>query len=380
MGLPESSGFNLHSNFKSGRRDKITDVPGVRVANVTLTGGSGDEAVNTGVTAILPHTWNLFREKVAAGCAVINGFGKSAGLIQIAELGTIETPIIMTNTFSVGTASTALIRYMLEQNKDIGVSTSTVNPVVTECNDGGLNDIRGFHVTEEDVLEALRKAEESGEDFEEGAVGGGRGMRCLGFKGGIGSASRVLTLDGEGYTVGSIVMANFGSAKHLTVGGVHLGEELQGGGEAGGASDAGRKADASGGASDAARKADAPASRDKGSIIMVVGTDVPLSSRQLDRVSRRAAISLGRCGSYMGNGSGDICITFSTANKISHYSEKKIIEYRALYEDALDDVFEAAVEAIEESIISALWHAETVTGVRGNTAVSLRDSMRAVAK
>lgn len=125
-----------------------------------------------------------------------------------------------------------------------------MNPVVTECNDGGLNDIRGFHVTEEDVLEALRKAEESGEEFEEGAVGGGRGMRCLGFKGGIGSASRVLTLDGEGYTVGSIVMANFGSAKHLTVGGVHLGEELQGGGEAGGASDAGRKADASGGASE----------------------------------------------------------------------------------------------------------------------------------
>lgn len=387
MGLPDKSGFDLHSNFRRGALNKITDVPGVRAANVTITNAAdaadveGHAApagsVNTGVTAILPHTGNLFREKVAAGCAVINGFGKSAGLIQIEELGTIETPIIMTNTFSVGTASTALIRYMLEQNEDIGVSTSTVNPVVTECNDGSLNDIRGFHVSEGDVLEALRRAKESGEDFEEGAVGGGRGMCCLGFKGGIGSASRVLTLDGSEYTVGAIVMANFGSAGHLTVGGRHLGEELQrrAAYNAAGAAQDGTAGNSEDDAAGTSHSGDF-ASRDKGSIIMVVGTDVPLSSRQLSRVARRAAIALGRCGSYMGNGSGDICIAFSTANKISHYSDKKIITYRAIYEDAIDEVFEAAVESIEEAIISALWHAETVTGVRGKTSRGLRDCMK----
>ena len=179
MGLPENSGFDLHAKWPRGERDLITDVPGVKVGHVTLKEGD----VHTGVTAVLPHGGNCFQDKVMAGVSVINGFGKSVGLIQIQELGTIETPILLTNTLSVGTACEELTRYMLEGNPDIGVTTGTVNCVVTECNDGRLNDIRGLHVRPEHVREALANARE---DFEEGDVGGGTGMVCLGLKGGIG--------------------------------------------------------------------------------------------------------------------------------------------------------------------------------------------------
>ena len=189
MGIPEGS-LELHSKWKHGPRNLITDVPGVKVGQVTLRQGE----INTGVTAILPHERNLFQEKVMAGAAVINGFGKSAGLVQVEELGTIESPIILTNTLSVGTALTAMVKYMMAQNPDIGVETGTVNCLVTECNDGRLNDIRGLHVTEEHVLQAVKSA---AEDFEEGAVGGGTGMVCLGLKGGIGSSSRQFEADGK---------------------------------------------------------------------------------------------------------------------------------------------------------------------------------------
>ena len=337
MGLPENSGFDLHAKWPRGERDLITDVPGVKVGHVTLKEGD----IHTGVTAVLPHGGNCFQDKVMAGVSVINGFGKSVGLIQIQELGTIETPILLTNTLSVGTACQELTRYMLEGNPDIGVTTGTVNCVVTECNDGRLNDIRGLHVRPEHVREALANASE---DFEEGAVGGGTGMVCLGLKGGIGSASRRVDVDGQPYTVGALVMSNFGAPGNLIIGGKHYDTNL------------GREE----------RKYE-------GSIIMLLATDIPLNERQLSRLAKRSMVALGRVGSYCGNGSGDIAIAFTTANHLPHYSEKNILETKMFYDENIDRVFVAGVEAVEEAIISSLYHAETTTGVRGNCYLGLRD-------
>lgn len=337
MGLPENSGFDLYAKWPRGERDLITDVPGVKVGHVTLKEGD----VHTGVTAVLPHGGNCFQDKVMAGVSVINGFGKSVGLIQIQELGTIETPILLTNTLSVGTACEELTRYMLEGNPDIGVTTGTVNCVVTECNDGRLNDIRGLHVRPEHVREALANA---GEDFEEGAVGGGTGMVCLGLKGGIGSASRRVEVDGQTYTVGALVMSNFGAPGNLIIGGKHYDTNL------------GREE-----------------RKDEGSIIMLLATDIPLNERQLSRLAKRSMVALGRVGSYCGNGSGDIAIAFTTANRLPHYSQKNILETRMFYDENIDRVFVAGVEAVEEAIISSLYHAETTTGIRGNCYLGLRD-------
>lgn len=338
MGLPQNSGLEIYSKRDRGARNLITDVPGVKVGQVTIQHGE----VNTGVTAVLPHGGNLFQEKVMAGVSVINGFGKSAGLVQIEELGTIESPIILTNTLSTGTALTAMVKYMMAQNPDIGVSTGTVNCVVTECNDGRLNDIRGLHVREDDVLQAVESASE---DFVEGAEGGGTGMVCLGLKGGIGSSSRTLQIDGQLYTVGALVMSNFGEAGNLVIGGRHIDT----------------------------RKCSEDCKKDTGSIIIVIATDVPLSERQLKRVAKRSMIALGRVGSYCGNGSGDIAIAFTTANRQPHYSSSNILDTKMFYDENIDCVFEAAVEAVEESILSSLYHAETTTGVRGNTYIGLRE-------
>lgn len=338
MGLPQNSGLEIYSKRDRGARNLITDVPGVKVGQVTIQHGE----VNTGVTAVLPHGGNLFQEKVMAGVSVINGFGKSAGLVQIEELGTIESPIILTNTLSTGTALTAMVKYMMAQNPDIGVSTGTVNCVVTECNDGRLNDIRGLHVREDDVLQAVDSASE---DFVEGAEGGGTGMVCLGLKGGIGSSSRTLQIDGQLYTVGALVMSNFGEAGNLVIGGRHIDT----------------------------RKCSEDCKKDTGSIIIIIATDVPLSERQLKRVAKRSMIALGRVGSYCGNGSGDIAIAFTTANRQPHYSSRNILDTKMFYDENIDCVFEAAVEAVEESILSSLYHAETTTGVRGNTYIGLRE-------
>ena len=338
MGLPSDSGLDIQFKWKAGRRNLITDVPGVKVGQVTIQKGE----VNTGVTAILPHGGNLFQEKVMAGVSVINGFGKSTGLVQVEELGTIESPIILTNTLSTGTALTAMVKYMMEQNPDIGIDTGTVNCIVTECNDGRLNDIRGLHVREDDVLQAVSCAAET---FEEGAVGGGTGMVCLGLKGGIGSSSRLLQIDGTDYTVGALVMSNFGEAGNLVIGGRHIDP----------------------------RKCPAGCRRDTGSIIIVLATDIPLNERQLKRVAKRSMIALGRVGSYCGNGSGDIAIAFTTANNLPHYSKQSILNVKMFYDENIDWVFEAAVEAVEEAIVSSLYHARTTTGVRGNTYMGLRE-------
>ena len=205
--------------MERGERNLITDVPGVRVGHTTLHEGE----IHTGVTAILPHGGDLFHDKCVAAAHVINGFGKSVGLVQVQELGTLETPVLLTNTLSVGTVSTALVEYMLERNEDIGVKTGTVNPIVMECNDGHLNDIRGLHVTRAHARAALEAAAET---FEEGAVGAGAGMSCYSLKGGIGSASRKFSLYGNSYTVGTLLLTNFGTLRDLTVAGDHVGARL----------------------------------------------------------------------------------------------------------------------------------------------------------
>ena len=241
MGLPNNHGLPVVFKRQHGAKNLITDVKGVRVGHFS-TINDGD--IHTGVTAVLPHGGNLFKDKVMAAVSVINGFGKSIGLIQIEELGTIETPIMLTNTLSTGTVSEALTRVMLEQNQDIGIETGTVNCVVTECNDGALNDIRGMYVKEKHVREALANASEN---FAEGSVGAGTGMICLGLKGGIGSASRMLQIDGQSYTIGALVMSNFGAAGNLVIGGRHY--------------DTGKYMPAG--------------SLDRGSIIIILGTDYP---------------------------------------------------------------------------------------------------------
>ena len=318
---------------KSGEKNLITDVPGVTVGHATVQDGG---AINTGVTCIKPHGGNLFTDKVMAASFVFNGYGKTAGLVQVDELGTIETPIILTNTLSVGTAITATVKYMMEQNPDIGGSAGTVNAVVGECNDGTLNDIRGLHVTEQHVLDAINACTDT---FEEGAVGAGTGMCCLGFKGGIGSASRVLTLDGQRYTVGALVLANFGGRGRLMIDGRQVGREIT----------------------------ERDNAADKGSIIMIIATDAPLSERQLGRVAKRAGVGLSRTGSYMGNGSGDVAIAFSTANRVPHASEQAVLQIQTVSDQYIDPVFDMTAEAVEEAIVSALWHAKTTVGKGGAT-------------
>ncbi|WP_419025407.1 P1 family peptidase [Emergencia sp.] len=329
MGLPEGCKINLRAKFPKGRRNLITDVSGVKVGHVTLK--DEDNNIHTGVTAILPHEGNLFREKVMAGTCVINGFGKSAGLLQIDELGTVETPLLMTNTLSVGTALNALSKYMLDQNQDIGVSTGTVNCVVTECNDGELSDIRGFHVKEQHILQALAAAEE---DFEEGDVGAGAGMCCMGLKGGIGSASRVISCNDKDYTIGALLLTNFGVGGNLRIDGKLIETEPE-------------------------------KKTEKGSVIVIIGTEIPLNDRQLKRVAKRAVVGLARVGSFLGNGSGDIAIAFSSGNIVPHYSERDILETKMFHDNAMDKVFEATAEAVEEAVISSLYHAGTVKGIRG---------------
>ena len=322
-----------------GPLDKISDVPGLTVGHCTLADGE----VQTGVTALLPHQGDIFHDKVMAASHVINGFGKTTGLVQIDELGTLETPILFTNTLSVGTVETALVKYMLDKNPDICETTGSVNPVVCECNDSGLNDIRGLHVTEENVRAALADCRP---DFAEGAVGAGRGMRCHGLKGGIGSASRVVELDGKQYTIGALVLSNHAVFDDLVVAGTPIQSLLD---------------------------AHIPPHEDKGSIITVLATDIPLSERQLRRLCHRALVGLSRTGSFCGNGSGEIVIAFTTANRVPHYSEKAILPMGMVHDDAINPLFRAVAECVEESVLSSLLHAETVTGYHGRTVRCLSD-------
>ena len=328
--------------FPKGENNSITDVEGVKVGHVTL----DNKDMKTGVTAILPHGGNIFKEKLVAASHVINGFGKSTGIIQIDELGTIETPIILTNTLSVGTAYDALVRYMLEKNEDIGDTTGTVNPVICECNDGVINDIRGLHVKKEDVYEAL---ENCGIEFQEGNVGAGTGMRCYGLKGGIGSSSRLVELDNNKYTIGILVLSNFGSLEDFILNGDYIGPRL-------------------------IKKIETYSPiEDKGSIIVILATDLPLSSRQLQRVIKRVEPGIAKTGSYTSNGSGEVVIGFSTANKIKHDEEDHVVKINIINENKINNIFKATVEATEEAILNSLVCSNSTLNRKGETVYSLKD-------
>jgi len=324
----------------TGEKNVITDVPGVRVGHHTIREGD----INTGVTAVLPHAGNPYRNKVLAASDVINGFGKSTGLVQIDELGTLETPILLTNTFGVGTCANALIREAIAANPDIGRQTATVNPVVCECNDGPLNDIQAMAVTEEHARQALANAHEGA--VEQGNVGAGTGMTCFGFKGGIGSSSRRLELDGQTFHLGTLVLSNFGRAGDLML------------------PDGRRPSPKS------AREAE------KGSVIIILATDIPLEHRQLKRVTRRCGAGLARLGAFWGHGSGDIAIGFTTATTIDHDEKSDLISMRALNENRIDKLFRAATEATQEAVLNSMCAAEAMRGRAGNFRPSLADWLR----
>jgi len=321
----------------TGPLNAITDVAGVRIGQVTLIKG---DSVRTGVTAVLPHGGNIFLQKAPAAIHVFNGFGKLAGYTQVRELGNIETPIILTNTLSVGTAVEAVVQHILEQPGCEDVRS--VNAVVGETNDGGLNDIRGLHVRGEDVREAIRAAKEG--PVAEGCVGAGTGTRALGWKGGIGTSSR-MTDDwiGKRYTVGVLVQTNFGS--ELVMLGVPVNRLL---GLASGIAGAG------------------------GSCMIVVATDAPLSERNLERLAKRAFIGMGRTTTHMTNGSGDYAIAFSTAYTIPHRGQGPTVATPALVaNDPMSELFRAVEEATEEAIYNSLFAARTTTGFGGSRAGAL---------
>lgn len=346
-------------DLPTGEWNAITDVKGVRVGHATIVEGT---SVRTGVTVILPHPGDVFQNKVRGAIAVGNGFGKLVGITQVRELGTIETPIALTNTLSTFEVAEALIRYTLSSPGNEGVRS--VNPVVGECNDGWLNDIRGFHVTRRHVLDAIEGA--SSGPVEEGSVGAGTGTRCLGFKGGIGTSSRTVQVGDIEYTVGVLVQTNYGG--RLTVSGVPVGSILERRGGPGGGRGAkeGRGLPGPGSFTEG-RQADGG----HGSCIIVTATDAPLSSRSLERLARRCFLGLSRTGSVMSHGSGDYAVAFTTAYKIAYQEANAVSDHEQLRDDRLTGLFAAVVDATEEAVYNSLFKAGTVTGVDGHTAESL---------
>lgn len=319
----------------SGPRDLISDVAGVTVGHATLSQGD----IQTGVTVIRPHAGDVYQRKVPACSVVINGHTKTAGSTQIEELGLIETPIALTNTLSVGTIMMAQVRDAIRHNPAICRETSSVNPVVGECSDARLNDIQALRIEESHYLDAL---EDCRADFALGAIGAGRGMVNFGFKGGIGSASRVVRIAEVDYTVGILALTNFGHPHQLIVAGERVGEAYCGQPER---------------------------TPESGSCIFVLATDAPLEHRQLKRLARRVTAGLARTGSIFGHGSGDQVIAFSTHHTYDWLhpgATQPAVAY--LYDEAMDPtLFEAAADATEQAVLKTLWASETVTGFRGKT-------------
>lgn len=336
--------------LSTGTWNAITDVDGVKVGHKTLIRG---EDVRTGVTVILPHEGNLFQEKVPAAVCVGNGFGKAIGFTQVQELGNLETPIALTNTLNIFSVAGSLAEYILSLpgNEEV----RSVNPVAGETNDGWLNDIRGRHVDKKDVLEAI--ADASGGAVKEGNVGAGTGTLCMGFKGGIGTASRILPESRGGYTVGVLVQTNFGGL--LRINGAPVGEALDTYYKA-------AKADQTNELDEANYQVD-------GSCMIVVATDAPLSPRNLERLGKRSFLALGRVGSFMSNGSGDYAIAFSTHGdcRIPYRGEKAVRTNSDLSNDQLSPLFLAVVEATEEAIYNSLFMAEDMAGQKGRSMKAL---------
>ncbi len=344
----------------TGPLNAITDVAGVLVGQTTVVEG---DAVRTGVTAVLPHGGNLFREKVPGAVFVGNAFGKLAGSTQVQELGTIETPIVLTNTLSVGTAMEAVVRWTLDQPGNADVRS--VNALVGETNDGGLNDIRGLHVTRAHVQAAIASAR--GGPVAEGAVGAGTGTIAFGWKGGIGTSSRRVRVGGDTYTLGVLVQTNYGG--RLTIAGVPVWKELSPNAE--------RRAP-----SPERRAPEAPptgGATSDGSCMIVIATDAPLDARSLQRIAARGVFALGRTGSTYSNGSGDFAIAFSTARPTGG-SSSPVEQRLSLSTDAISGLFEATLDATEEAVYNSLLAATTTTG-NGRTVPALPvESLKTVLK
>jgi D-aminopeptidase len=332
--------------FKPGRYNAITDVEGVLVGHSTIIEGDGKlkvgfGPVRTGVTAIMPNEKNIFMDRLAGGAFVLNGAGEVSGLTQVVEWGLIETPILLTNTMSVGAVSDAVARYMVERHPGIGEEHDVIIPVVGECDDSWLNDISGNHVKERHVREAIEAAKSG--PVAEGAVGGGTGMITCDFKAGIGTSSRKLPEVFGGYTLGVLVMSNFGKMHNLRVAGMPVGELL------------------------AEKLRNLPRREHSyGSIIAVVATDAPLLPHQLSRLCKRVALGIGRVGSYAAHGSGEIVVAFSTANVIPRRTRKMVYKMKLLLDQRLDPLYEAVMEATEEAILNSMCMATSMTGVNGN--------------
>ena len=324
---------------KTGRLNKITDVSGVKVGHYTLK----DENHNTGITVILPCEDNPFINKVMASSHVINGYGKTLGLVQIEELGYIETPIVLTSTLNVGKIHDAVISYMIEKCNKENENIVSINPIVGEVNDAPLNDVQDRPLGEKELKEAINNAKI---DFEEGSIGGGTGTVCCGIKGGIGSSSRLTLIDGKYYTIGVLVQTNFGGVNDLIIDGEKVGQHIK----------------------DKLEKIE----DNKGSIMIVVATDIPVTERQLKRIIKRTEVGLVKTGSTIGNDSGDIVIGFTTANRINKIENKHIREYQSITEDKINYIFKQVADATEEAILNSLATAKT-TNYKGKTRCSLTD-------
>lgn len=318
-----------------GRHNSITDIPGVTVGHATI----DTPRHKTGVTVILPCANNIFSHKMVASSYVLNGFGKTSGTLQIQELGTLESPIALTNTLNVGRVQDALITYMVEQCEKEHYPLFSLNTVVGECNDCHLNDIKERAVEASHVFSAIQSA---GITFEQGDIGAGKGTICYGLKGGIGSASRQILINGHCYHLGVLVQSNFGKMEDLIIQGKEIGKMIQ----------------------QDLKKPSSP-EKDEGSIMSIIATDLPLSSRQLHRILKRAAIGLGRTGSHVGHGSGDVMIGFSTASRIPAISDQAIQAIPILHESLMDLPFQAVIEAEEEAVLNSLAAADTVCGYNG---------------
>lgn len=331
--------------FSPGPLNSITDVPGVRVGHSTIIEGSGrrkpgNGPVRTGVTVILPND-DIYNRKLVSGSFTLSGAGEVSGLTQVMEWGVIETPIVLTNTLSVGRVSDCVVKWMAQKYPEIMEQQEVIIPVVGECDDSFLNDAVGLHIKPQNVFTALDNAHS---DLPlEGAVGAGTGMICCDFKAGVGTSSRVLKLGDHPYTLGVLVVSNFGFMEHLRVDGFPIGKGL---------------ATAQGKYS---RRVN-----NYGSIIVVVGTDIPLTHMQVNRVCRRAALGLGRVGSYGAHSSGEIIIGFSTANEVARIASQPQMEIRALRDTGLDPVYKAVIETTEEAILNSLTRAVTMEGVNNN--------------
>ena len=324
------------NSLMPGLNNAITDVAGVTVGHQTLMG----DGLATGVTAIIPHQGDLFQSKVRGAVEVINGFGKSGGLVQLAELGTIETPILLTNTFGVAACTHALIQRAIADNPKIGRQTSTVNALVCECNDGQISDIQAMAVMPQHAFSALDAAASG--IVEQGAIGAGTGLTAFGFKAGMGTASRLMGIGKEQFTLGALVLANFGRSGDLTL-------------------PDGRRPSPEG-----------LSAAEKGSVIVILATDLPLGDRQLQRVAKRAGAGLARLGAFWGHGSGDIVVAFTTADQVAHDGEN-FHAIRCIDNDHIDTAFRAAAEATQEAVLNALCAAPATTGRSGKLYPSLAD-------